>query len=43
MATEDGKSESEIKQRIEIARGAFENMSKVLTNGSININTRKRL
>ena len=28
MATEDGKSESEIKRRIEIARGAFENMSK---------------
>ena len=43
MATEDGKSESEIKRRIEIARGAFENMSKVLTNRSININTRKRL
>ena len=43
MATEDWKSESEIKHRIEIARGAFENMSKVLTNRSININTRKRL
>ena len=37
MATEDGKSEMEIKRRIEIARNAFENMSKVLTSRSIDI------
>ena len=41
LKTEDGKCEKEIK-RIEIARSAFEKMSKVLTLRTINIQTRKR-
>ena len=31
MATEDGKCDKETKRRIEIARTAFESMSKILT------------
>ena len=43
MATEDARSEKEIRRRIEIARSAFENMSKTLTSRSINIELRLRL
>ena len=41
--TEDGKSEVEIKRRIEIARNAFNNMKSVLSSRSISINMRMRL
>ena len=43
MTTEDGKCDKEIKRRIEIARTAFENMSKILTSRNININVRLRI
>ena len=43
MVTEDGKNETEIKRRIEIARNAFYNMSKMLTSRSIKVETKKRL
>ena len=43
MLTEDGKNETEITRRIEIARNAFYNMSKSLTSRSIKIETKKRL
>ena len=43
MMTEDGKNETEIKRRIEIARSAFYNMSKILTSRSIKVETKKRL
>ena len=43
MATEDARSEKEIRRRIEIARSAFENMSKTLTSRSINIELRLRV
>ena len=43
LTTNDGKCEQEIKRRIELARTAFQNMSKVLTSRKINIQTRKRL
>ncbi|XP_033100211.1 uncharacterized protein LOC117103716 [Anneissia japonica] len=35
MITSDGKCETEIKRRIEIARGVFENMSKIFTSRNI--------
>ena len=41
LKTKDGKCEKEIK-RIELARSAFEKMSKVLTLRAINIQIRKR-
>ena len=43
ITTEDGKSEVEIKQRIEIARNVFNNMKIVLSSRNISINTRMRL
>ena len=43
ITTEDGKSEVEIKRRIEIAGNAFNNMKSVLSSRSISINTRMRL
>eukprot|EP00112_Aurelia_sp_Birch-Aquarium-sp1_P000311 Seg1027.2 transcript_id=Seg1027.2/GoldUCD/mRNA.D3Y31 product="putative transposon-derived protein F52C9.6" protein_id=Seg1027.2/GoldUCD/D3Y31 len=43
MVTEDGKNETEIKRRIEIARSAFHNMSKILTSRRIKVETKKRL
>ena len=43
MVSDNGKSDSEIKRRIEIARNAFINMSKVLTSRDISIETRKRV
>ena len=41
LKTKDGNCEKEIKRRIELARGAFEKLSKVLTSRTINIQTRK--
>ena len=41
LKTKDGKCEKEIKRRINLARSAFEKMSKVLTSGIINMQTRK--
>ena len=43
MVSDNGKSDIEIKRRIEIARNAFINMSKVLTSRDISIETRKRV
>ena len=43
ITTEDGKSEVEIKRRIEIARNAFNNMKSVLSSRNISLNTRMRL
>ncbi|XP_013772531.1 uncharacterized protein LOC106457643 [Limulus polyphemus] len=43
MSTEDAKSEVEIQRRIEIARSAFNNMSKVLTSSNFIITTRMKL
>ena len=44
IITADGKNETEIKRRIEIARSALDyNMSKILTSRSIRIETTKRL
>ena len=44
ITTEDGKSEMEIKRRIEIARNAFNNMkSCTIIKGNISLNTRMRL
>ena len=43
IATEDGKSEVEIKSRIEIARNAFNDMKSLLSSRNISINTRMRL
>ena len=43
ITTEDGKSEVEIKRRIEIARNAFSNMKSMLSSRNICINTRMRL
>ena len=43
ITTEDGKSEVEIKRRIEIARNAFNDMKSVLSSRNISINTRMRL
>ena len=41
--TSDGRSDTAIRQRIEIARQTFLNMSDVLTARNIEIETRKRL
>ena len=41
--TPDGRSDTAIRQRIEIARQTFLNMSDVLTSRNIEIETRKRL
>ena len=43
ITTEDGKSEVEIKRRIEIAKNAFNNMKSVLSSRNISLNTRMRL
>ena len=43
ITTEDGKSEMEIKRRIEIARNAFNSMKSVLSSRNISLNTRMRL
>ena len=43
LITDNGKCESEIKRRIEIARGAFNNISKVIRSTKISISTRLRL
>ena len=43
ITTEEGKSEMDIKRRIEIARNAFNNMNSVLSSRNISINTRMRL
>ena len=43
ITTEDGKSEVEIKIRIEIARNAFNKMKSELSSRNININIRMRL
>ena len=43
MVSDNGKSDIEIKRRIEIARNAFISMSKVLTSRDISIETRKRV
>ena len=43
ITTEDGKSEVEIKRRIEIGRNAFNNMKSVLSSRNISMNTRMRL
>ena len=42
MMTVDGRSESEIRQRIGIAKSAFEKMRKLVTNRHIRIETRMR-
>ena len=43
LITDNWKCDSEIKKRIEIARGAFNNISKVITSTKISISTRLRL
>ena len=43
ITPEDGKSEVEIKRRIEIARNAFNSMRSVPSSRDISINTRMRL
>ena len=43
ITTEDGKSEVEIKRRIEIVRNALNNMKSVLSSRNISINTIMRL
>ena len=43
MATEDGKCDKEIKRKIEIARTAFESMSKIPTSRNISIELRSRI
>ena len=43
MVSNDGRSDIEIKRRIEIARNAFINMSRMLTSREISVETRKRL
>ena len=43
MITDDGKCDTEICRRIEIARNAFHNMNKVLTSRDISLQTRKRI
>ena len=43
ITTEDGKSEVEIKRRIEIARNAFNNMKSVLSSRNIRLHIRMRL
>ena len=41
--TDNGKCDDEIKRRIEIARGAVNNISKVVTSKKISVPTRLRL
>ena len=41
--TEDGRSDTEIRKRIEIARQSFINMKSVLTSRKLKIETKKRL
>ena len=43
ITTEDGKSEVDIKRRIEIARNAFNNIKSVLSSRNISLTTRMRL
>ena len=43
LITDNGKYDSEIKRRIEIARGAFNNISKVITSTKMSTSTRLRL
>ena len=43
LITDNGKCDSEIKGRIVIARGAFNDISKVITSQKISISTRLRL
>ena len=43
LITDNGKCHSEITRRIEIARGAFNNISKVIASTKISISTRLRL
>ena len=43
LVTEDGKCEREINRRIEIARGAFEGLNKLLTSRKLSLDTRRRL
>ena len=43
ITTEEGKSEVEIKRRIEIARNVFNNMKSVPSSRKISLNTRMRL
>ena len=43
LTTDNGKCDGEVKRRIEIARGAFNNTSKVITSTKISISTRLRL
>ena len=43
LITDNGKYDSEIKRRTEIARGAFSNISKVITSTKISTSTRLRL
>ena len=43
LITDDGKCDSEILRRIEIAQGTFMKMARVLTSGQIALTTRKRL
>ena len=43
ITTEDGKTEVEVKRRVEIARNAFNNMKSVLSSRNISINTGMRL
>jgi len=43
LITDNGKCDSEMKRRIEIAREAFNNISKVITSTKVIISTRLRL
>ena len=43
MLTSDGKSDTEIKNRMGMAKEAFQNMSKILKNQNITMDTRKRI
>ena len=43
MVTDDGKSDKEMKRRIEIARNAYRNLSTILSSRDTSIDTRKRI
>ena len=43
MVTDDGKSDKEIKRRIEIARNVHKNLSTILSSRDTSINTRKHI
>ena len=43
MVTDDGKSDKEIKRRIEIARNVYKNLSTILSSRDTSINTRKHI